>query len=306
MMKTVRFSRSLAVTVVVYLLLTICLAGTADAQSSPEKSADKKEIALTFDEVPAAVSFEDPDRMALSYLVLQALDRHEVKAAGFVVGSRVEGDFDILGEWLNRGHAIGNLTWSNQDLNELGIEQFIASIRKGGGGLEEMLEGFGQVRRYFRYPYLRYGTSTEAKRQVTMFLEHRDYTVAHASVVPEDYLYNLTLQKLGRTPDSAEYESLLNEYINSVLDEIERCETVAKQLVGRPVKHILALRMNRLNAVYLDEMLGAIKDMGYTFVGLDEALSDEIYERPEGYFGGRGVGWLDMLSLSDPDLTPAQ
>lgn len=278
----------------------------AQSKKPSVKNSDLKEICITFDELPAAQTFEEADRMALSYLVLETLDRHKVTTTGFVVGEAIGGDFDLLGEWLNRGHTLGNMSFSHQDLHELGIENFINDIKLGHDALEEMLRGFGQKKRYFRYPFLHYGTDTETKKQVGLYLEHLNYTVAHATVVPEDFLYNLSLEKLGRFPDSAADEALLNEYLNHVLDEIERAQLVAMDLVNRPVKQILLLRMNRLNAIYLDEMLTAIEKLGYTYITLEQALKDGVYDLPEGYFGGRGLGYLDMLYMSDPDLIPAE
>lgn len=289
-------------------LLFVTLGGPGYTQEKKPsvKSDPDKRICITFDELPAASTFEEADRNALSYLVLETLDRHGVKAAGFVVGESISGNFDLLGEWLNRGHVLGNMTYSHQDLNELSIENFINDIKLGHEALEDMLRGFGQKKRYFRYPYLHYGAEVEVKKQVALYLDHLDYVIAHASVVPEDYLYNLTLEKLGKIPDSAEYDALLNEYVNHVLDELERSQVLALELVNRPVKQILLLRLNRLNAIYLDEMLTALEKLGYTYVTLDEALSDKVYQLPEGYYGGRGLGYLDMLYESDPDLIPAE
>lgn len=264
-----------------------------------------KQISITFDELPAAQTFGDVDRQATNYLILDALKRHEVKATGFVVGNQIEGGYDILGEWLNQGHALGNLTWSGQDYNELGPDQFIADVQMGSEALEPMLSGFGQKKRYFRYPFLHYGDTQERREKASRFLKKKGWTVCPATVLPEDYLYDLSLIKLGKQPDSVKYQQLMNDYINHVLDELERVERLAINLAGRPVRHILQLRANRLNAVCLDELLGALKDAGYLFISLNQALKDEIYRKPEAYYGLKGLGYLDMIDQSNPDLTPA-
>ena len=276
------------------------------AHSQENKKQPDKKICLTFNELPAAETFEETDVEALNFLVLETLKRHEAPAAGFIVGQNIDTHFDILGQWLNDGHVLGSMTFSHQDLHELSIEQFIDDIRRGTATLEDMLQGFGQERRYFRFPFLHYGMATEMKREVRAFLDHHNNTIAHATIVPEDYLYNLTLEKLGKEPDTSDYFALMNEYLNHVIDEVERAERLAMELVDRPVKQILLLRLNRLNAIYLDDLLHVLSDMGYEFISLDEALSDEIYYEPEGYFGGRGVGYLDMIYLSDPDRIPAR
>jgi len=298
-----RFSLSdrplLALTIAILSLLILASTGWGGSKV-------KKQICLTFDELPAARSFGEIDREAINYLLLDALKRHEVKATGFVVGEQIETSFDILGQWLNAGHALGNLTWSGQDYNQLGPEQFIADIRKGAGELEPMLSGFGQKERYFRFPYLHYGDTMERRRAIDLFLESQGHFVCPASVVPEDYLYNLNLIKLGKIPDSAKYEGLMNDYINHVLDELERVERLAKNQIGQAIKHILLLRANRLNAVYLDEMLMALKDAGYEFITLKSALKDKIYSMPEAYYSLKGLGYPDMIDQSDPDLVPAE
>ncbi len=291
-------------------ILIFILFVTAPAQDKKSSASAGKlstrEMCITFDELPAAKSFGGVDRDAVTYLLLEALKSHKVKATGFVVGENVEAGYDILGRWLNDGHQLGSMTYSNQDLHELGIEQFIQEIKMGAEAIEPVLAGFGQKKRYFRYPFLHYGNTVEAKKQVFLYLEDRRYIVAHATIVPEDYLYNLSLEKLGKMPDSAAYESLMNEYINHVLDEIERVEQLCREFIGQPVRQILLLRANRLNAIYLDELLTAIENLGYKFITLDRALQDEVYSHTEAYYGARGLGYIDMLYQSDPDLLPAE
>ena len=137
-----------------------------------------------------------------------------------MVGSRIEDSFDLLGKWLNAGHRLGNLTYSHQDFNELDFDPFINDVVAGGDALETMLSGFGQKPRFFRYPFLHYGTNIDKKRGVSDFLDAHNVIVAHATVVVEDYLYNLTAER-ERPLDSATYDELLNEYVNHVLDEID-------------------------------------------------------------------------------------
>lgn len=288
------------------LLLPVLLVAVPSVHAQKGGKTPAKEMAITFDELPAARTFGETDLQAVTYLLLEALKRHEVKATGFVVGERVEGAYDVLGQWLNDGHKLGNQTWSGQDYNLLDPQQFIADIKRGGEVLDPMLDGFGQKHRYFRFPYLHYGDVPEKRRAVDAYLEDRKYVVCPATIIPEDYLYDLNLTKLGKTPDSVKYQQLMNDYVNSVLDEVERVELLAKQVAGRPVRQILVLRANRLNAVFLNDLLTALHDYGYKFITLDRALEDEVYAQPEAYYGLKGIGYLDMIEQSDPDLIPAE
>jgi len=291
---------------IIVILLLLLMAVPISGQTNKKKSKVKKQIAITFDELPAARTFGDVDLKAISYLLLDALKQHDVKATGFVVGEQIENAFDILGQWLNNGHKLGNLTYSGQDYNRISPQQFIRDIKNGADALEPMLSGFGQKKRYFRFPYLHYGDEVEKRKAVTDYIEDNNYIVCPATVIPEDYLYNLTLVKLGKEPDSTEFEQLLNDYINHVLDELERQERIAKTMLNRSIPHILLLRANRLNAVYLDELLTALEDMDYEFVNLDKVIKNKVYKTSEAYYGLKGLSYLEMIQNSDPDHLPAE
>ena len=288
-------------------LLIMFAATLVQAQKSNKSSKAqklKREIAITFDELPAAESFSDVNVEQINDFILHALDTHQVKAAGFVVGSRIDDSYDLLGQWLNAGHVLGNLTYSHADLHALGAENFIHDINSGSDALETMLAGFGQKKRYFRYPFLHYGETVEEKRAVADYLEAQGVVVAHATV--DDYLYNLSLEKMKGRPDSAAIHELIKEYIIHVSGEVSRCESLAQSILKRNCRQILLLRVNMLNALALDDLLTELEKMGYKFVTLDYALKDDVYSAPDAYFGARGVGYLDMIYNAEPDLLPAE
>lgn len=282
--------------------------GNGQGSSSKKKSKKKMtyQIAITFDELPVSNSFKEFSRDSINYNILAALKKHKVKAGGFVVGIRVEESFDLIGQWLNQGHRLGSQTFSYQDYNSTEINAFLKDIVSGSEILEPMLSGFGQKPRFFRFPYLHYGDNSEKKSRVNSFLDKYEIQVAHATVVVEDYLYNLQVEKADGKLDSTKFYSLMNEYINHVLDEIEIAQHLSQQLFGRNCRQILRLRANQLNSLYLDELLGAIKETGYSFITLDKALKDKVFQEPEGYIGLRGVSYLEMIVESDPDLIPAK
>lgn len=289
-----------------FLLALWVLTHQSTDASEKKKSVPRGEIAITFDELPISDPFGKADRSAVTYLLLEALSKHQVKATGFVVGQQIDSDYDLLGEWLNSGHTLGSMTHSNQDYNDIEIGRFITEIRMGHDALEEMLSGFGQKKRYFRYPFLNYGPDQKSRREAEAFLKSHQISIAHATIAPDDYVYDMSLSKFGRVPDSAERDVMMNEYLNYVFDELERVEALSLELVQRPVKQILRLRANRLNGLYLDDLLTALQEEGYRFIPLDQALTDPIYKKAEAYFDPKGVGFLDRLAASDPDLIPAK
>ncbi len=288
----------------VAVCLMAVLLGATPAEAAKKKAT--KEICITFDELPVATSFSEVDHQQVTVDLLAALKKHEVKAAGFVVGKNINGQHDLLGAWLNDGHVLGSLTNSHQDLHLLAVESFLQDLAAGQAAMEPMLSGFGQEWRFFRYPFLHYGNTVEAKREVRRYLAANDIVIAHATVVVEDYFYNLTMEKLGEEIDSADYFNLRDDYLEHVLDAVEQAEADATQVLKRRCRHILQLRANLLNAVFLDDLLTMLEEQGYRFISLDRALDDELYFAPEAYFGARGVGYIQMIRESDSDLLPAE
>ena len=119
-MYAVQLRSKFAIAIVIIIFVAGILGSPATAYGQGKKGKkSSKQICVTFDELPVAISFGDVDRSAITYLILETLKKHKVKAAGFVVGNQIEDSFDILGEWLNNGHILGNMTYSNQDLHEL-------------------------------------------------------------------------------------------------------------------------------------------------------------------------------------------
>lgn len=289
----------------VALSILLLFAGSLLGQTQ-EKKKPTKEMCVTFNELPASLGFTEVDAKAINYLILQALKNHEVKAAGFVVGSYIGEEFDILGDWLNDGHTLGSMTNNNQDYHQVDVQSFLADIASGEESIEPMLTGFGQKSKYFRFPFLHYGTRVEEKDAALNFLDEHNLMVAHATIVVDDYLFNLSLEKMGKEPDSNKLEQLRDEYLEHVSDAIDDAEYKSQDLLKKNCRQILMLRANRLNAIFLEDILLLIEHYEYKFVTLERALKDPLYTKSEAYFDTRGVGYLDMIIQSDPDLLPAE
>ncbi len=281
-------------------LLLLLSAGSSFPDESKKKVpvADKK-ICITFNNLPAEQIYNEADRRQITRLILTALDTHNVTAAGFVVGENMESDWDIPVKWLEGGHALGTSTFSGQDITGVPVAAFIADIAKGAESIEDLLEGFNQKGRYFRYPYLIYGTDKRSKKEVTSFLADSKLKTAHVTIVVEDFVHNLALEKIYRSNDSTVLLNLRDEYLSHILERLARAETLAKEIMGRPIRHILQFRTNRLNALFLDDILSLFKEKGYKFISLKSALKDKVYTRTENYCGTKVISFLERLRLSD-------
>ena len=88
------------------------------------------------------------------------------------------------------------------------------------------------------------------------------------------------------------------EYFDHLSERLAYFEDLAKEVVGRPIRHILQLRANRLNSLLMDDILTEIADKGYQFITLRNALRDKVYRKPEEYYGDKRLSFLERIKYS--------
>ena len=107
----------------------------------------KKRVALTSDDGPhPKVTKQIPD----------TLDRYNAKATFFMLGNRVQYYPEIALDVLNRGHEVGNHTWSHPVLPKLTEAQIINEFTTTENAI---ISAIGQESTVFRPPY---GSTTDA------------------------------------------------------------------------------------------------------------------------------------------------
>jgi peptidoglycan/xylan/chitin deacetylase (PgdA/CDA1 family) len=288
------------------LLVLILSPGPGDIPAQAATPSSGGKICVTFDDLPVVRVHDQDERREITDQILAALDEFHVKAAGFVIGDNIEGDYDLLRAWLEAGHVLGDHTYSHTDINEVPASLYIRDIKKGQQAIEDILTEAKQRGRYFRYPFLHYGNTYETKKTVSDYLETEGYAIAHVSVDTDDFAYNLQYEKIYKSADSIELVRLGNEYIDHIMERLHESEKLAKDLLGRKIRQIVLLHANRINGAYLSDLLSELSAEGYKFISLDQALADPVYSIPESYAGPQGLSYLERLEKTDPDLLPAE
>ncbi|MGM0524463.1 MAG: polysaccharide deacetylase family protein [Bacillota bacterium] len=104
-------------------------------------SSDKKKIAITFDDGP------HPEN---TLKALQLLDKYDMKATFFMLGSRIDFYPDLVQEVFDQGHEIGNHTWNHKQLTKISDKD----IKEEIDSVNQRLEGIiGESATVFRPPY---------------------------------------------------------------------------------------------------------------------------------------------------------
>lgn len=90
------------------------------------------------------LTFDDGPTPGVTEWLLQTLDKYDAKATFFVLGKNVELYPDLYQLILDRGHKIGNHTYSHQKGWELSLERYIEDVDLAGDMVHSEL---------FRPPY---------------------------------------------------------------------------------------------------------------------------------------------------------
>jgi peptidoglycan/xylan/chitin deacetylase (PgdA/CDA1 family) len=252
---------------------------------------DAKQMAITVDDLPFGYArnltiAEKRDAVAR---VLTTLRNYDITAAMFVVGSGVnEQTRELVDAVAAARHTIGNHSFSHRDFGTVSVEDYAIDIQKGGEAITPWLKGT----HFFRYPFLRQGNTVEKRDAILNWLSVRGIRVAPVTIDNDDFAYNQRLvdaKAEGRTID------VRAEYIDHMLERVTFYDAKARSVVGRPIKHVLLLHMNLLNALYLDELLQRLRSNGWSFITVEEALTDPVYALKYDHVGVRGAGHLDAI-----------
>ena len=239
--------------------------------------AGTKELAITFDDLPAALVPTHAEQLRVNQRILDILNKYQIKATGFVIGIKSFGRADILNLWLEQGHDLGNHTYSHVDFDMADVFSFQMDIIRGAFEIEKLLRDHQKRLTYFRFPYLHTGNNLEKREGIRKFLRENYYIIAPVTIDPCDWAYNNQLFKSRRAQNKEEQEQIKASYLERIKRATQEAEILSWERFGRNIKHVLLLHLNRINAEVLDKIIEYYSLSGYSFISLEEALKDSAY-----------------------------
>jgi peptidoglycan/xylan/chitin deacetylase (PgdA/CDA1 family) len=261
--------------------------------------AQQRSVALTFDDLPLAGTADPAEARSINISILDSLDRHHAPSIGFVIERSVQeiGESQgkqLLDQWVERGHELGNHTFSHTISDDVTAEQFERGIVAGEASFAAALAKAGKTPRYFRFPENHTGDTKDKHDAIAEFLKKRGYKVAVSTIDNEDYAFNAAYLKMLTNKDDVYAAKLRAEYLGYTSAEIDYYTGLHKQIFGREIPHVMLLHVNRLNADLIDKLLELFQQKQYRFVTLDAALSDPAYRTPDAFvprFSKYGPMW---------------
>jgi len=254
---------------VVAALLLVLAAAPASAE---------KRIALTFDDVPRGRgAFFTPDERTAR--LIAGLRTAGVKQAAFyIVPGQIGHDDGIGGEkriaaYVAAGHVIADHSFTHPHLSDLSVADYLANIDQA----EAWLKGREGRRPWFRYPFLDEGQADKAKRDaVRAGLKERGLHNGYATVDGSDWnIESLTAdaKSAGKTIDMA---GLRNLYVSTMVGAADFADKLALKTFGRQPGQVIVLHETDIAALFIVDLVRALRKDGWTIITADEAYSDPI------------------------------
>lgn len=279
------------------ILLAVCF---------PAASAQAGEVAVTVDDLPYVFTagLAEDAHCAQSERLLKVIAAEGVPAVGFVNEGRLyrQGQpdaacVDLLRHWLAAGLELGNHGYSHLSLETSSLAAARDDVVRGETVTKPLAAEYGRPYRYFRYPYLHRGSDAAKRQGFLDFLTARGYTVAPVTVSVEDWVFAVAYAKVrGADPDLA--AKVVAAYLAYIDESFRRAEKLAADMLGRPVRQILLLHADAINADHFAEVAAVLRRRGYRIVALERALDDPLYRMPDLCSSPEGLTWLERQALS--------
>jgi peptidoglycan-N-acetylglucosamine deacetylase len=237
---------------------------------------DAKRIALSFDDSPRGPgAFLNAN--ARPQMLISAMRAAGVKQAVFFVNpGRIDasnGHAKILRAYTDAGHVLANHTANHLQLSNVSTERFLADIDDA----EVWLNPHPGYRPWFRFPELDEGGRDASKRDaIRAGLKARGLRNGYVTADGWDWQLDSLARKAAASGERLDLNALRALYVENHVEAAEFADRLARKALGRPPAQVLLLHDTDLAALYLGDMVKALREKGWTIITADEAYADPI------------------------------
>ena len=265
------------------------LAASALPLGSP--AAEKPRLAITLDDPSTSlgrnISWREANRT-----ILDTLEKWNLKIALFVCGMRVDSPQgkELLGQWDEAGHLICNHSYSHFNFNfpKKSYDDFAADFERN----EPLIKSYRRFTRLFRYPFLKEGDTPEKRDRFRDLLKQKGYGVGHVTIDASDWYVDDRLNARLEKQPAADTQSYGDFLVAHLLDRAAFYRQLAVDALGHEIPHTLLLHHRMINALYLEDIIGAFEAKGWQWIDARRAFDDPVFKRqPQTLPAGESLVW---------------
>lgn len=236
-------------------------------------SVNAKELAITFDDAPRAATgyLDGPSR---AKMLINKLKKHRVNQAAFFAVSKnldAEGK-ERLQAYAEAGHIIANHTYSHPDFNKLELDDYIQNFVQADHALSE----FKNMRKWFRFPYLREGDTKEKRDGMRDKLAELGYINAYITLNNYDWYIEDLFQKAISNGHDVDLKKLSQFYVDVIVKGIDYYDQLSIKYLTRSPKHVLLLHEMDITALFIGDLVDELRTRGWKIISPEAAYTDAI------------------------------
>jgi beta-lactamase regulating signal transducer with metallopeptidase domain len=269
--------------------------------------AKGKKLAIGFVSIPpldrSANAPKDAD--ATARLVIAKLTQYKIPAIGFVQGGMIsDGEklypvrANIIRLWRDAGLEIGIGGYKHIWFHNTPYDDYVANTEKNEKIVRQILAEKNLPLRYFSYPFLNTGRTAEDKARFENWLASRDLSSVKYTIDNQEWMYSYAYDMARNDNDINTMREIRAEFLDYMTKMFDHYEAYSTEMFGRDIAQTMVLTPSRLITDSADELFGMIKNRGYKFVSMDEALKDEAYQTPETFTGDSGISWFERWTVT--------
>lgn len=255
-----------------------------------------KKITITIDDVPNTRNYQ---MNGYHSVLMKQLDSLNIPIAIFInegliykTDSTVKNE-NLLESWIKRDYTtLGNHTFSHSRYSEVGYEQFNTDIEKGENRLKEFVIKHQKSLKHFRFPYNDLGADSLQHIKIDSSLKAKNYSITPFTIESSDWMFNYIYEHYLSQKNFEKAEEIGQLYVSKTVDYIHFFDSLSNEKFERSLNQIYLCHDNTLNANYIDEIISKLKKKQYTFISIDEALTDPVYQQKNNYYKKWGISWL--------------
>lgn len=177
---------------------------------------------------------------------------------------------EVLHDWVEAGHNLGNHTHLHASLNWVEGSQYIDDIKRAEDELGDLLDLAPS--RLFRYAMDMSGPSEQKRGAVEDYLREANYTHAPITAWFGDFAWIAPYFRAHLTGDREALEMLRRAYVDAAVFNLRSHSAAARTLYGHDIPYIWLIHCSPIGADCLDDILTAFEQSGVRFVSLESAL----------------------------------
>jgi hypothetical protein len=158
--------------------------------------------------------------------------------------------------------------------------------------VEPLISGLKNFTRLFRFPYLKEGDTKEKRDGMREILKASNYNMGYVSVDASDWYVDERMKTRLKEDPKAKLDGYRDYYVAHILDRARFYHDLAAKTYGKEIKHTLLVHHSLLNALFLGDVIEALKKDGWKLISAKDAFADPVYQtEPDVVPAGESIVW---------------